>query len=313
MKPYSPRLILGTGLVVLAVGLAPAFAQDGPKGGGGAGGGGSAGGGGNGGGGGVVGVSGGGNSAGAPSGGGGGSSFGGGGSMSGGGGGGGFSSDWPTLRGGNRSGGNRNGNGERAVPAPAYARSVPPGSAVPGSRPRGDRPALGFAVERTTPIDRGNRGGGFDTRRYDPYSFGAGFYYSPFRNCTYYSLFDNCYPYGNYDPFYAGFGYYGLNSMYYDPYWFYGSQGAAPPTVVNPASGLGALRLKIKPNKGQVFVDNVYVGTVDEFDGMTQRLKLEQGRHRVEVRLAGYEPLVFEVMIRRGDTTIFEGTLRPRQ
>lgn len=295
--------LLGLAVVVLSMSLAPAFAQDGPKGGGGAGG---AGGGGNGAGGGVSGVSGGGNSPGA--GGGGGSSFGsGGGDMGGGSSMSSSSPDWGTFR-GNRSAGGLGTRGGRAA-EPSYARSVPPGggggdAVRSDGRSRGDRPVLGLAVERTSPIERVRGGGaGFiNSRYYDPFGFGYG--YSPYSSyCGF------AYSYCNY-----GYGYYGLNSLYFDPYWLYGAQaGGVQGPPINIAQGLGSLRLKIKPNKGEVFVDGYYVGSVDEFDGAFQKLPLEQGHHRVEVRLLGYEPLVFDIDIRRGQTTLFEGQLRPRQ
>lgn len=300
--------------LVVSMSVAPAFAQ---KGGGGGGGGGGDRGSGSG-----TAVNGGGNSAGAPSGGGGGggggSSFGGGGSSTSASSGG---VDWSVF-----STERANGAASRAARAaarearaaePAYARAVPPGArsidAASGTRPRGDRPALGQAVERQTPIDRTNRGRSSLVTRYDPYfdSFGFSAYSSLYYSCYGYRRV-YCYQDSMFDPWYSGYGYYGLNSLYYDPYWFYGGPTAGP-AAVNPAAGLGSLRLKIKPNKGQVFIDGNYVGTVDDFDGALQKLRLEQGSHRVEVRLLGYEPLVFDVEIRRGQQTVFEGQLRPRQ
>jgi hypothetical protein len=81
---------------------------------------------------------------------------------------------------------------------------------------------------------------------------------------------------------------------------------------VPPVSGYadGALRLKVKPREAQVFVDGYYVGIVDEFDGVFQRLHLEPGGHRIEIRAAGFEPLTFDVQIRWDDTTTYEGLLR---
>jgi PEGA domain len=256
-------------------------------------------------------VSGGGGNSGATTGGGGGS-FG-----SGGGGGGGMSgmsssgggmsgsSDWSSFR-GSRS---ANGRMDMRAAEPSYARSVPPGEraiARSGSRPRGDSPVLGQAIPREVPIDRSNRGG--ISTRFDPFWLSAGYYYSPFSSCNF-GWSRRCLPT---DPFYAGYGYYGLNSLFFDPYWFYEGQ-ATGPVALNPAAGLGSLRLKVKPAKGQVFIDGYYVGDVDEFDGAFQKIKLEQGKHRVEIRLLGYEPLVFDVDIRRGQQTVFEGQLRPRQ
>ena len=102
--------------------------------------------------------------------------------------------------------------------------------------------------------------------------------------------------YGLYDPFALGYGY---------PAYGYGSVGSGS------GSGLeGSLRLKIKPRDAQVFVDGLYMGIVDDFDGVFQRLHLPTGAHRVEVRAPGYETLTFDVQIRFDDTTKYEGELQ---
>src|SRR5436190_7354068 len=112
---------------------------------------------------------------------------------------------------------------------------------------------------------------------------------------------------------YYGYGYggaYGAYGAYYDPFydpWYGGyystssyadSQGTTGTTYSSSfSSDEGALRLKIKPRDAEVYVDGYYVGKVDEFDGMFQRLHIEPGVHRVEVRAGGYEALTFEVKI----------------
>ena len=47
-------------------------------------------------------------------------------------------------------------------------------------------------------------------------------------------------------------------------------------------------RLEVKPRDAQVFVDGYYVGVVDQFDGVFQRLDLPTGEHEVVVYLPGY-------------------------
>ena len=134
--------------------------------------------------------------------------------------------------------------------------------------------------------------------------------------------------YGSYWPW--GFGGLGFGSYYgsyydrgfYDPY----SPGTAAMVIRSRSTALrrygypyvglqrirgdGELRLKIKPREAQVFVDGYYVGIVDDFDGVFQRLHLESGPHRIEVRAPGYETLTFDVQIRFDETTKFEGDLR---
>jgi hypothetical protein len=57
-------------------------------------------------------------------------------------------------------------------------------------------------------------------------------------------------------------------------------------------------------------VDGYYVGVVDEFDGLFQKLHIESGAHRVEVRAAGYETLEFDVRISPEHTTTYQGELK---
>ena len=58
--------------------------------------------------------------------------------------------------------------------------------------------------------------------------------------------------------------------------------------VSQVSHGVGSLRLKVKPGHAQVFVDGYLVGPVDSFDGVFQRLNIEAGSHRIELRADGY-------------------------
>jgi len=58
-------------------------------------------------------------------------------------------------------------------------------------------------------------------------------------------------------------------------------------------------------------VDGYYAGQVDDFDGVIQRLELESGPHRIEIRAVGFEPLVVEVRVQPGRTITYHGDLRP--
>ena len=125
-------------------------------------------------------------------------------------------------------------------------------------------------------------------RSYWPYGFGGlgfGSYYG-----SYYS--------GFYDPFYPSYGGYG-----------YGYPSYGYPSSYS--SGFeGSLRLKVKPRDAQVFVDGYYVGVVNDFDGVLQRLRIEAGPHRIEIRAPGFEPLTFDVRVRWDETTNLEGELQ---
>jgi hypothetical protein len=122
------------------------------------------------------------------------------------------------------------------------------------------------------------------------------------------------YPWG-----YGGYGFGGYYGGYYDP-WFYGG-GYGPyggyygpygyPGYYVSSGYEGAVRLKVKPREASVFVDGYFAGQVDEFDGVFQRLRVEPGPHRIEIRADGYEPLSFEIRVQPGRTVNYSGELRP--
>ena len=113
-----------------------------------------------------------------------------------------------------------------------------------------------------------------------------------------------------------GYGAFGLGYFYYDPYTWY---PRAPLSYYPGPVGywgygygydIGELRLQVTPRAAQVFVDGYYAGTVDDYDGIFQALRLESGGYHVEIRLPGYEPLEFNVRINPGQKVNFRGDLR---
>jgi len=83
-----------------------------------------------------------------------------------------------------------------------------------------------------------------------------------------------------YDPWYSPYGY------WYSPY------GVYPPYYGRYYGGVydlsTSLRLQVRPRETQVFVDGYYAGTVDDFDGIFQRLNAEPGEHALELYLPGH-------------------------
>jgi hypothetical protein len=192
----------------------------------------------------------------------------------------------------------------------AATRSASPDSAsdqrraVPAySRPRDGRPVTGGAVDRRFPPSRPGDNGNII---YYPY-------YDPFYGYGYGSRYGS---YGYY-PWYAGYGF-GLGYLfdpwgynYYSPYDTYGGYSSGRGSYSNYRRGpVGQIRLKVKPQEGQVYVDGYYVGEVDSFDGVLQRLDIEAGAHRVEIRAPGYETVAFDVMVRPGETVTYKGDMR---
>jgi hypothetical protein len=112
------------------------------------------------------------------------------------------------------------------------------------------------------------------------------YYYSPF-------LFS-----GFYDPFYAG---------WYPPYAQY---PARYPGYYYGRSWASA-RLEVKPRDAQVYLDGYFVGVVDQFDGVLQRLDIPAGEHELSVYLPGYRSYRERTLFRPGQTYHFRAVLEP--
>ena len=200
-------------------------------------------------------------------------------------------------------------SGSDNQPSQGHTRAVPA-----NSRPRGDHNQTGTATERTSPPYSG--GGYYPSYPYYPYypGYGYGYVYDPF-----YSYY--------YSPYYRGYGYwnpwgygYGLGYFSYDPYLFggvadpgyYGGSGGSSGggSYVQRYQGAGSLRLKIKPADAQVYIDGYYVGVVDSFDGVFQKLNVDAGPHRVELKAEGYETSEFDVVVTPGDTITYKGDMK---
>ena len=135
-------------------------------------------------------------------------------------------------------------------------------------------------------------------------------------NNYYYYYPRRWYPYG-----YGAFG--GLGYFYYDPYtWYSYDPYWSRPHHYNYYSRYrqygdyyyetGELRLQVHPRHAEVYVDGYFAGHVDDFDGVFQALRLEEGPYRIEIVAPGYETLEFEVRILPGRKTTYRGELRPR-
>ncbi|MEO8522912.1 MAG: PEGA domain-containing protein [Acidobacteriota bacterium] len=187
------------------------------------------------------------------------------------------------------------------------------------SRPRDGRDVQGTAVERRGAVRGGGGGGGgayYPGVIYDPYySYFYSPYYSP--SSSYWSPYGYGFGLGYfaYDPFlsggygrgpYGGYPYGGYGG--YDP--DQGSYGQGGYGSAGQYRGVGSLRLRVKPSDAQVYVDGYYTGVVDSFDGAFQRLTIEAGAHKVEIRADGYEPVQVDVMVLPDETITYKGELK---
>jgi len=109
-----------------------------------------------------------------------------------------------------------------------------------------------------------------------PYWYGA--YYYPYYYPWSFSVGFGC----------CGYPYYGY--PYYGYPYGYAYDGAA------------SLRLQVSPREAEVFVDGYYAGTVDDFDGTFQRLRVEPGDHELELFLPGHRSLQQHLYLQPGKT-----------
>jgi PEGA domain len=99
---------------------------------------------------------------------------------------------------------------------------------------------------------------------------GRPYYYRPYYYRSFYSPF-------YFDPFYR--------SYFYPPfYWYPYAQVGYGPGYVDGAS----LRVQVTPRDTEVYIDNYYAGTADDFDGIFQRLHVEAGAHDITLYHDGY-------------------------
>jgi len=90
-----------------------------------------------------------------------------------------------------------------------------------------------------------------------------------------------------------------LYDPFHDPWWFPYQYGQYPPY----GYGLTAsLRLQVSPRETEVFVDGYYAGTVDDFDGIFQRMHIEPGEHDVTLYLDGHRTVTQKIFLQNRGT-----------
>lgn len=172
----------------------------------------------------------------------------------------------------------------------------PSGGSSGGGRPEGASVGAVDTRDRAVP------------RRSDPNPSSRVYYYP---NYHYYNRY--------YDPW--GYGTFGLGYFYYSP-WGYGpgywgagyghgyGYGYGYGPYIARGYDLGMVKLKVKPRDAEVLVDGYYAGTVDDFDGVFQALKLDSGGYKIEIRKPGFETLVFDVHVQPDRTITYRGEMK---
>ena len=120
---------------------------------------------------------------------------------------------------------------------------------------------------------------------YPCYGCGSGWYYPGYWGSYWW-------PYGSYG-WYGGYWGYPWGWSGGGGYSVYHSEGNAP----------GSVRVLVDPAEARVYVDGYYAGTVDDFDGLFQRLNVSAGRHEIMLKLEGYKTHRMKVYV-PGDGTL---------
>jgi hypothetical protein len=181
--------------------------------------------------------------------------------------------------------------------------SNPSQRAVPTyARPRDGRPVTGTAVDRPAGY---YGGGGGNSIYYPTYPYYRNYY--PYYYYPGYAFGLGFYDFGWYDPYYYGGYYPGAYGGGYSGGYQGGGYGSG--TSSYGGGPTGSLRLKIKPRDAKVYIDGYFVGVIDDFDGMFQKLGVDAGGHRVEIKADGHEPISFDVLITPGETVTYKGEL----
>ena len=110
---------------------------------------------------------------------------------------------------------------------------------------------------------------------------------------------------------YFGFGY-GFGYGHYGPIFrdHYQYRPYPPYRRYNYEPG-SDLRIQVDPRDAEVYVDGYLVGTVDEFDGMFQRLRVPYGEHDIEIYRDGYRPVRQRMLFRPGETYRIKQGMEP--
>jgi hypothetical protein len=191
--------------------------------------------------------------------------------------------------------------------------------ATGSSRTRGARAIQGTAQARDF-----RRGGGDSFVVYYPSHFGYNTYFGSYAYDPWFGYGSNRWSWSLYSGWYAPYRYPYHGPYVYDPYGWGGPTYWEAPYAVTTGGGwsgwrgddanddreMGSVRLRANPREAKVYVDGALAGTVDDFDGFSDHLKLDAGKHQLELRLDGYQPYSTEVTVEAGRTLTTRASLK---
>jgi len=189
-----------------------------------------------------------------------------------------------------RGGGGTPGRGGAGGPGGGGGGGRGPGGRGPGG-PGAGGPGAGGP-------DHGRPGPGYGGPVHSP----GGAYYGGYYRYPYYGYRYYGYPYWSgafgYPYFYGAYGYpyYARWGWPYGPYpYYYDGPGGA-------YDASASLRLDVTPKEAEVYVDGYLAGTVDDFDGTLQRLRLPPGAHGLTLYRDGFKTVHQSVQLSSGST-----------
>ena len=119
-----------------------------------------------------------------------------------------------------------------------------------------------------------------------------------------------------------GHGWHGSVSLYYGPYfspfWWpspYGYPGWYGGWYGGYGYGYGygypvsSVRIEVAQRDAKVFVDGYFAGVVDDYDGTFQRLRVQPGRHDIQLWLEGYRSIKQSVYLSPDSTYKIKGEM----
>ncbi|MEP6918191.1 MAG: PEGA domain-containing protein, partial [Acidobacteriota bacterium] len=101
---------------------------------------------------------------------------------------------------------------------------------------------------------------------------------------------------------------------YYDSFWWdssYAFQYRYPPYAPYRYDVSADLRTQVTPKNAEVYIDGYLVGTVDDFDGVLQRLRVPLGEHEITLYEPGYQPFREKMLFRPYESYHIKQSLKP--
>lgn len=87
--------------------------------------------------------------------------------------------------------------------------------------------------------------------------------------------------------------------------------GPAPSPPAEPAATVAFLRFEVEPGDAAVWLDGIFLGPADRFEGNPERARVAPGRHTVELTRPGYRGVVLEVDLGREEERSIRIVLEP--